>query len=171
MMVTLATAPDAARAHMLVSLLDSRGVDARVVGENTAGFGPIGGMAVVSVMVRLGDYTRGVEELKSFLVEREPAGHDSGEAEGAPNRRLPSCPACGYSMHGLGGRTRCPECGVDQDALARVRHWVQLAPPPRELSGRRNAEHAFEASGALIGVLVLALAFFGLVSLLLMLRR
>ena len=36
--------------------------------------------------------------------------------------RLPFCPRCQYSLHGLPAAHRCPECGLEFDAESRM--WV-----------------------------------------------
>lgn len=145
-MVPIAFAPDGIRAHLLCALLNSRGVDARVVGEHTSAFGPLGGNASVSVQIRRADYASGVAALDAFLSERaaDPA---------APQLRR--CLVCDYDLRGLepSGDVICPECGINTGAASRVRQWIQLARPPQD--AERSAETAVQAIGVTLGRLVL----------------
>lgn len=145
-MVPIAFAPDAIRAHLLCALLNSRGVEANVVGEHTAAFGPLGGNASVSVQIRRADYASGVAVLDAFLSER-------AEDPSVPQPRR--CLVCDYDLRGLEllGDVVCPECGINTGAASRVRQWIQLARPPRD--SQRSADDAVQAIGVTLGRLVL----------------
>lgn len=159
-MVPLAQAPDAIRAHLLASLVESRGIETHVVGEHAAALGPYAGSGNATVLVRLVDFDRALAELKSFCAERDEQDRAAGVAARAHDR----CPVCGYDLSGLDDRARCPECGTDQDALARIRQWIQLAPRPA-------APGSLERTGAKLGLAVLLLAGIGLVIMVVLMFR
>lgn len=120
--VPLAVVPHPIAGHLLCSVLESRGINAVVVGEHTATnvmfFSPVG---TATVQVRRDDYDPAVR----YLAE---AFEDAGRMDkGAPAR----CLACGYDMKGIEGQERCPECGTAWSALAKLRNTIAIAPPPR----------------------------------------
>lgn len=150
-MVPIAFAPDPICAHLLCALLNSRDVEAHVVGEHASVVGPLGGQSTVSVQVRRDDYARGVLELETLLKERSDD----------PTVPQPSrCVICDYDLRGLDLQREivCPECGLSAGAYAasRMRQWVNLAPRPRDPKDSvPTADDAFRAVGVTIGKVVL----------------
>lgn len=145
-MVPIAFAPDPIGAHLLCALLNARDVDATVVGEHTAGYGPLGGNASVSVQVRQRDYAGAVAALDEFLSER---------ARDPSTPQAQRCLVCDYDLRGLepAGDVVCPECGINAVATSRVWKWVQLAQPPQ--NARRGADQTVQSIGVALGRIVL----------------
>lgn len=113
----IAKFPTQFEAEAVAEVVRAEGIDAAVFGGGGAFAGGLGVFGQWSIMVPLAD----VERARRAIIEardiegQEPVIH--------------ACPGCGYSLDGLEGGMRCPECGHDIDVAredAKVRGLVSV---------------------------------------------
>jgi hypothetical protein len=114
----IAKFPTQFEAEAVAEVVRAEGIDAAVFGDGGAFAGGLGVFGQWSVMVPSAEVDRARRTiLEARGVEgREPVVH--------------VCPGCGYSLDGLEGGKRCPECGHDIDVAredAKVRGLVSVS--------------------------------------------
>lgn len=114
----------AVNAHLIREVLESAGISAFVLGEHSAAhFEGLTNAVPVSIHVQRDDYDRAVDALHQRFEENSEQAGDGLVGGG-------HCPFCGYSLHGLQGQERCPECGGKVLKWEALRRSIVLAPPP-----------------------------------------